>query len=331
MSTDQQNLPAQTQNAAAPAAAAASTGPDPMQQLQGLAKQTDLLKEQLTESEKAKEAALHEKSKQDAEIQAKLKRLAELEAKDEAEAKSYAEKQTPKVEEYIKWLEETENKQLTEEEKKMFRSAFTVRKYQRDAERFDNQRKHAVELAASKKQQEEELKALKEEKQKWAEMISQNTSSVASMRAGYAAVLKPHGGMGLAESEAKHREQVGVAASRRDLNQIMVPVPSEFERGFLSAYNYHPAGSVEINASRANGDDDDIAARPYREYVEPASKHRLLVDESGERNFPASMRYHNPAVFGFMCNESNMQNYNLSDYVSINASKTFIEERRVNE
>ena len=53
------------------------------------------------------------------------------------------------------------------------------------------------------------------------------------------------------------------------------------------------------------------------------------MDEDGDLQFAASARYHHPTIFGWMVNESGLADADVSDYVRINAARTFVEEKRV--
>lgn len=309
----------------------AATESVPLKEMESMVKQTDYLKEQLNESNRAREQA--EQARMSAEEKQELEALRKERA---ARLQAYAEKNKDKAAEYIKWREEQDGAPLKEEEKKMFTNVFTNPGFERDALRFEGDMKRTVELAASKQLREKELEdykaaqqaeleKLKAEKQKLTELIGQGS---ANMRASYAAALQNKHVLEEPKMEDEGvRRTVGVAASRDDASMIMMARPSAEELGFLQAYNF--TNKVSIAAS---SDPYAPQERLFRDSIQAAPLHRQLRDEDGELNFPASMRYTNPSVFAWMVNESGLpQTPDLSNYVQFNSSKTFTEPKRVGE
>jgi hypothetical protein len=87
--------------------------------------------------------------------------------------------------------------------------------------------------------------------------------------------------------------------------------------------NFSGPANGEVNASGAGG---------FRRTVMAAREHRLVYDEDGEPNHPASARHQNPHLYSFWCNDSGLAAADpaeLSNYVQFNAPRTFSEEKRV--
>jgi len=265
-----------------------------------------MLKEQQTEAVKALEKERQEK-------EAMAKKIAYFEAKEAKEAELYKQAQEPKYNEFIKELEVTAGK-LSEEKKKQYYSAFTKPQFKEDADILFNQHKEMVELRASKKRQEEELAKERAEKAELSKTVSKAAQQVSGMRKSY-----------VDASASVERKEVSVVASL-NANEIMCAEPSVAELPFLQKYGY--SNNVDVNASAAASGPFG-GTKPIRRTVMAAREHGLLFDEEGELNFPNSARYHNPTFFAWMVNEAPLDKVDLNDYVSINASKSFIDPKRV--
>ena len=291
-----------------------------------LLKQADSLKEQLEEARRAQATA----EKSQAEKDAMLKRLL---AKEATESKRYADAQEPKLKEVIEG-EEARQGPMTEDRKTTLRRLFTVPDFKDNAERHYKEHRNAVELAASKKAQEEEIAALKAEKIKLTELMSRTAQSIGGMRASYAQAM-PSAAADIAASAAAEkdaigsRKDVGVEASGLSLSDMMVPVPvpSKESMSWLQPYGY--TNEVSVSASVT---EDGVMQRAVPRAVHAAPGHRLLYDPEGERTHPMSMRWLNPAHAGFMFNNTSLMRDNLDNYVSIDASRSgILEEKRVDD
>lgn len=321
---------------AAPAAPAVveETGVSPqVKELESMVRQTDLLKEQLNEAHRAREAA--EKSKASAlaeEERAELQRLRDAER---SRLEAYARDNLPKAEEYIKFLE-ANGTQLADEDKAAYRRAFTNPddRFKRASQRFLNEmerdRQHAVQLAASKKEIEEKEAILKQEqekalaeKKKLTELITHGSGN---MRASYAAMLANK----QQQQEEPIVEKAAVAASRLNPGEILMPKPDQHARDFMSMYNW--TDKLGVNASNAEDDPWAPEERLYRESMPAIPVHRQLKSQEGELQFPNSKRYTDPTIFSWLVNESGLpQADNLSQYVTLNASRTFTEMKAVDD
>ena len=297
--------------ATTPASAGAGITPQSNPEAEGLLKQADMLKEQQTEAVKALE-------KERAEKEAIAKELAFFRQKAAKEAEEYRVAQEPKYEEFIKELEITAGK-LSDEKKKQYHSALTNPNFKEDAAIMLAQHKEMVELRASKKKQEEELAKERAEKAKLNETVAKASQQVSGMRKSYVEASA-------AAAAEPVRKEVSVTASL-NANEIMCADPSVAELPFLQKFGY--SNNVDVNASAGAASGPFGGIKPIRKSVMAAREHSLLYDEDGEMNFPNSARYHNPAFFAWMVNEAPMDKVELSDYVSINASKSFLETKRV--
>lgn len=276
---------------------------------EGLLKQADMLKEQQMEAAKQLEKEKSEKS-------AMQKELEFYRAKAAAEAEEYKKQQEPKFNEYIEQLQITAGKKLPESKIAQYRTLFTVPQFKEDADAMYAQHKQTVELKASAKKFEEELAKERAEKAQLTATLSKASQQVGGMRKSYADALSAE------RIEEPVRKEVGVTASL-NANEIMAAMPSVADLPFLQKYGF--SNEVGVNASAAGGG----GAKLIRTSVQAAREHRLLLDEDGDLQFPASARYHNPTVFAWMVNEAPLNTMDLSDHVAINASRTFVEEKRV--
>jgi hypothetical protein len=303
-----------------------SQAPVPAVEVQDLLKQTDKLKE--------------ENNKMMGEMQAKAKieedykkmqaRLALFEKKAAQEAEEYKKKQEPLFKEYIAGLEEATGP-VDEESKKSYYSAFTNPEFKPDAERMWKQHQHMISLKASKAEETKQLtiklQAAEEEKKKLADTMKQASASLGNMRASYAQVMaSAH----QAPVDQNERKEVPVTASAKlGPNEIMCAAPSTKELPFLRKFGY--SNEVQISASAA--DDPDAPdfpseVRPFRTTVQVAGSHGMMYDpETNERNFRYSLRNISPHTFGWMVNHSGLLKDDVSDYVTINAGKTFVEAK----
>ncbi|MBX9637212.1 MAG: hypothetical protein K2Q45_06645 [Nitrosomonas sp.] len=294
-----------TNNAAAPAPAADTASAD----AQGLLQQADMLKEQQMEA-----AKLLEKEKQ-ANL-ALQRELAAYRAKAEAEQEAYAKAQEPKLQEYLEQIQITAGKKLPESKVLQYRNMFTRLEFKEDADLHYANMREKIELRASAKKAEEEAAKLKNEKMQLEVTLSKASQQVGGMRKTYAEALAPE------RMEEPARKDVSVTASL-GANEIMCAAPSSADLPFLQKFGF--SNEVGVNAS----ENPFGQTKPIRRSVQAAREHRLLYDENGDCQFPASARIHNPHIFGWYVNESPVMTMDLSDMVSINASKTFIEEKRV--
>ncbi len=284
-------------------------------------KQMDNLKEQLRELEKEKE-----KNKQ---LEALTARLME---KEKASAEQYKKEREPQAKEYIEAQEKNLGMTLSEALKKQYYNAFTNPEFKQNADLLWKQHQHAVELAASAKAKDEELTVVRTEKTKLSETLSKVGQQVGGMRASYAQSLTPaQTEAAMRDDEASNRKAVGVNASAAGLGlgEIMCATPAawEMQLPFLVQNNFAPG---EVNAS-GSYDQNQVIRRTS---VQAAREHRLLRDEQGEIQFPASMRYLAPHLYGFMCNDSGLAHADSSDlgnYVQFNAERTFVKEKRVDD
>ena len=236
-------------------------------------------------------------------------------AKAAAEAEEYKKVQEPKFKEYIEQLQITAGKNLPESKIAQYKTLFTVPQFKEDADAMYAQHKQTVELRASAKKFEEELAKERAEKAQLMATQSKLSQQVGGMRKSYADALSAE------RIEEPQRKEVGVTASL-NANEIMAAMPSVADLPFLQKYGF--SNEVGVNASASGG-----GAKLIRTSVQAAREHRLLLDEDGDLQFPASARYHNPTVFAWMVNEAPLNTMDLSDHVAINASRTFVEEKRV--
>jgi hypothetical protein len=317
MSAEQQ----QTSTAAPPtgttgsAAANAAAGAAGNSEAEGLLKQADLLKEQQMESQKALEKQTQEKS-------AMEKELAYYRARAAAEKAKYAAEQEPKFKEYIQELQVTAGKNLPEQKIKQYHTLFTDPEFKDDADAHFARHREMVELKASKKQYEEDLAKERAEKAKLNDTLSKASHQMGGMRKSYADSLAT-----AAEQQQREplRKEVNVNASL-NANEIMCSAAAAVELPFLQRYGF--SNEVNVNASSGGGMHGS-AMKPIRTSIAAAREHPLLLDEDGDPQFPYSARYLNPTRFAWMVNEAPFERMDLTEMVAVSASKTFLEEKRV--
>lgn len=293
----------------APIAVPATAAPTANPEAESLLKQADILKEQQMEAAKALEKERADRSQLE-------KELAHYRARAAAEAAKYAAAQEPKYKEYVEQLQITAGKTLPEGKLKQYHTLFTDPEFKEDAEVMFAAHREMVELKASAKARDEELAKERAEKAKLNETLTKATQQVGSMRKSYADAIQP---------QEPVRKEVGVNCSL-NANEILCAAPSVAELPFLQKYGF--SNEVNVNASGSGGGGAQ-GCKPFRTSIAPAREHRLLYDEDGDLQFPNSARYTNPTRFAWMVNEAPFQTTDLSEIVSINASGTFIEPKRV--
>lgn len=326
------------------AAAEKSTAPAPeksegaridnVKDVEQLVKQADLMKQQLNESNAAREALEKKQAEQ-------VERLAMFEKMEQERLEKYAADNKPKADAYIKFLEETEGSPLPEDDKVAFTRAFTIPEpaFQRQAQRFmsqmENHQQQQIALEASKKTLEERQAEFAKEKEsflakekKLSELMSQ---AAPNMRASYAAASlnTPSFQAESKEDNAEIRkETVGLNASRLSPGEIMMPKPQGAALDFLAMYNYK--SSIDLNASQ--NDPFGEPQKLFRQSMPAIPVHRQLYNENGEPNFPYSQRFHDPTIMSWLVNESGMPTAdNLMDFATINSRRTFSEVKPVDD
>jgi hypothetical protein len=313
-----------TTTQSAPAAPLASgslmPGNNANPEAEDLLKQTDLLKGKLSETERSR-------AQEQAEMQKKLARLDYLEQQASQQADKYRKEQEPKYTSFVTGLEQTLGRPLDEEKKKQYYNAFTKPQYADDAEILMKQHEERVSLAASKKSQEDRLRELELKNKELTEAVAAAAKSVGGMRSSYAQALSEDVTASSRGADDAQRRTHPSATSQLRANEILCATPSAAELPFLTEYGY--ASQVSVNASGFGGGSNDT--RLFRTSVTAAREHGLLKDENRDLQFGAGARYHNPAVFAWMVNDSGLADADLSNYVSINASRTFTERQGVED
>jgi hypothetical protein len=287
-------------------------------------KQADLLKDQLAQKEKA---AMQDREEKDAMAQ----ELAMFRKEKAEQAERYKKEREPQALEYIAAQEKLLGKPLDEAIKRQYMNAFTTPKFKDNADLLWTQHKHTMAIEASAKAKEEELAAVKLEKQKISETLSRANQSIGGMRSSYAQSLSTEMTPAQTEQKNAERQTAEVSASNRlRPGEIMCPAPAVHEFGFFEENGFQNPLKGNVNASSKDYDQH----RTIRSSVQAAREHRLLRDEQGELQFPASMRYHFPQGFGWFVNDSGLTHADQNDfsnYVQLNSERTFTERKGVDE
>lgn len=324
--------------AAAPTTAAASSvapgqsvTPTPNPNAEGLLRQVDSMNSKLEETQKEK-AALQARE------QALAAKNREMEERLARHAKAYADKAAPMYEEWIKGFEANLAAEgrppLSEPTKAQYRQAFVDPDLEdRRAELWANHQQ-TVKLAASRKVMEDRLKEQEAESNRLKEEVAKANQKLGSgLRSGYVETIAASA----ASRDNDTEETVGVTASGRargpggsaralSAGEIMVNAPSVGELPFLKKEGV--SGGFSVTASNASTGEPEY--RAMRATVMAAPPHALLRDpETKDLNFPSSMRYSHPAIFGWLMNESGILHADVSHLTNVMDSKMFpnIEQR----
>lgn len=281
-----------------------------------LLKQADSLKADVNESNRIKEET--------------LKRLLALEeenkrykAKEQAEQDAYAKSQEPKFQAYVTELEASRKEKLSDFERKKYETIFCSLKCKDSARDLELAMNEKIELRASLKAAQDAAKAESEKVKQLETAVTKTTQVLNHSRQDFAKTVDNNAAA--AEDEQRRKINTEVKASLK-LNQIVNPHPSVGELPFLQAYGY--TSEVNVNASQQ---DDQYSNKPFVTAVPVAASHKHLIDEERNLMFPDSARYHAPAFFGWMCDNEELRNGDLSDVVNLVASRNEIDRRLVED
>lgn len=322
------------QPASAPSAAAsvvapgASITPTPNPGAESLLRQVDSVHSKLEETQKERAAALARAQELEAKNRDMEQRLAR-------QAKIYAEKAEPMFKEWLSSFEANLAAEgrpaLSEDTKAQYRQAFMDPDLEdRRAELWANHQQ-TVKLAASRKALEDRLKEQEAEQARLKDEVAKANQKLGSgLRAGYVETIA---------ASARDTEETtvsvnasgrasGPGASSRSLaaGEIMVSAASLTELPFLKKAGF--SGGFSVTASNASTGEPEY--RALRTSVRAAPTHSMLYDpENKEINFPRSIRYSHPAIFGWLMNDSGLLHTDVSHMTHVTDSKMFpnIEQR----
>lgn len=286
----------------------------------------------LAEAEKLN-TQLDEQKKQNESVSAKMaeleKELAYHRAREAKEAEEYKAAQMPK---FQKWLEiEEADKPMPEKMKTGYEQAWTDIRFRDNATKLEEQMNRVISLQASARAAEERAKKLEEEKAALEQSVTASAKAVKTMnaRASIAStVSNPAATGGGASADESDRKETSVTAGM-NLNEIMLRGPSDAELPFLQAHGY--SSEIDVNASLH---DRYGGGKEFRRSIALPPRSRQDRDENGQLNMPASAR-NIPGcdgMFAFMYEmRDELRNSDLSNLVSINASKNTIVRKDVEE
>lgn len=280
------------------------------QDAQELLKQADQLKDQLDSESKVRvdmETAMQQMAK-------------ELEYHREREkqaADAYRARQEPKFHQYVSELKASKGGELSEKMIEGYRSAWTDPKFRESAEVLEAQLNTMLELKASKKALEDQLKLAAQEKETLQSTVTATSKVLNSTRGKVAEALSKK------EDAMVVEEKTSVNASSLDL--IMTHDPSADELGFLRPYGYGTASDVQASANN----DRFSTLKQIRTSVPRPKEHRLSRDKDGYPNFPNSFRYidRNNSLFALMCSEPAYRTVDLSGIVKASAGYNNIKRK----
>jgi len=239
---------------------------------------------------------------QNAQLAAELAYFRAEKAKQEQE---YGKEREPQLKQYVEYLERKSGKPMDAEEKRINERVFSKPEYKKEADRRWQEFQDNISVAASLKQREEELAVLRAERDQLREAQNKLSATLgpSATRASYAQALSVPdmssavnaSAQGYLTKEASVNASGGVGGLA--LNEIMGVAPSATEKafGFLQEYNF----PVEMGVRASGG-----GGKQLRMSMPVAPEHSLLLDPiTGERQFPASMRYHSPHLFSRYVND----------------------------
>lgn len=311
-------------------AAQAPTGAETNQAPQGGENKSAVRAEEILAEAEKLNTQLDEQKKQNESVSAKMaeleKELAYHRAREAKEAEEYKAAQMPK---FQKWLEiEEADKPMPEKMKTGYEQAWTDIRFRDNATKLEEQMNRVISLQASARAAEERAKKLEEEKAALEQSVTASAKAVKTMnaRASIAStVSNPASGGGADETD---RKETSVTAGM-NLNEIMLRGPSDAELPFLQAHGY--SSEIDVNASLH---DRYGGGKEFRRSIALPPRSRQDRDESGQLNMPASAR-NIPGcdgMFAFMYEmRDELRNSDLSNLVSINASKNTIVRKDVEE
>lgn len=215
----------------------------------------------------------------------------------EEQDKRFAEEREPQYNEYVKHLEAKKGGPLDEKQKSVLRAAFCKPEYKQDGDRMWGEYQDAMAVMASKKSLEQELAAMRAERDKLLETQSKLTQSLgpSATRASYASAVAVPDMAAVTAGAAASGVTKEVGGGGLALNEIMGAAPSatEVQMGFLQEYCFPT--EFGVRASSAGG-------KQLRSSVPAAPEHGLLYDKYGDKTHPASMRWNAPHLFAFYAN-----------------------------
>jgi hypothetical protein len=249
------------------------------------------------------------------------------------QAKIYAEKAEPMFKEWLANFESNLASEgrpaLSEETKAQYRQAFTNPDLEeRRAELWANHQ-HNVKVTASRKALEDKLKEQELEQARLKEEVAKANQKLGSgLRAGYAETIAAAAEETVAVNASGGRARgPGGASQALAPGEIMVAAPSVAELPFLKKAGF--SGGFSVTASNASTGEPEYRAMRSAP-VRAAPAHSLLRDpETKDINFPRSIRYSHPAIFGWLMNESGLLHTDVSHMTHVTNSSVFpnIEQR----
>lgn len=305
-----------------------SVTPNPNPSAENLLRQVDSVHSKLEETQKERSAALARAQELEAKNRAMEERLAR-------QAKIYADKAEPMFKEWLASFEANLAAEgrpaLSEDTKAQYRQAFTDPDLEdRRSELWANHQQ-TVKLAASRKALEDRLKEQEAEQARLKDEVAKANQKLDSgLRSGYAETITASARTNSANNN-NDTEEVNVTASGRARGpgaaarslapgEIMVAAASVAELPFLKKAGF--SGGFSVTASNASTGEPEY--RAMRATVRAAPSHSLLYDpETKDINFPRSIRYSHPAIFGWLMNESGLLHTDVSHMTHVTNSKEF--------
>jgi hypothetical protein len=232
----------------------------------------------------------------------------------------YKAKQLPKLDQYIKEIEETTGSPLGDESKRKYYNLFTSPENAEEVDRMTQVMQRTVNLTASKKAADEELARIKADHAKLLDTVSKASQKMVggggggNMRAAYAEAVAGNNSSAAdvdAEVTASRNHDDSQRRGRDMFKSTRAPTAIESE--WLADYGF--SSDVTVAAS-ANG----RTMRPLPTSFPQAPEHDLLYVD-GERQFEYSMRYFNPDLFGMAVSTANARPSLLAELTNVSINE----------
>ena len=318
----------------APAAAAASSGPvsggqsitpNANPSAEGLLRQADSLTEKLMETQKQLQLA-QTKAAQEAEERRKA------EERWQQYSNNYANSNKGRGEAYIKHIE-GKGVALDDATKQMYMATFTKPEHEPHANRFWSEMQADVQVAASRKAQDEKLAAMEVEQKRLQDQLREATNAInKGLRSNYADALAAATPGPEAASTLSVAASAATGSGRPAIpaGHVMVQAPTAIELPFLKEAGV--SGGFSVTASAATGGGEPDYLRAMLSSVPMAPNHGLAKFDphTNNMNLEHSMRVYHPALFHWLAGSSGLLHANVDHLTHVTDSKMFRnEEQRV--
>lgn len=308
-----------------PVSGGQSITPNANPSAEGLLRQADSLTEKLMETQKQLQLA-QTKAAQEAEERRKA------EERWQQYSNNYANSNKGRGEAYIKHIE-GKGVALDDATKQMYMATFTKPEHEPHANRFWSEMQADVQVAASRKAQDEKLAAMEAEQKRLQDQLREATNAISKgLRSNYADALAAS----VPGPESANTLSVAASAAAGSgrpvipAGHVMVQAPTAIELPFLKEAGV--SGGFSVTASATAGGDEPDYLRAMLSSVPMAPNHGLAKFDphTNNMNLEHSMRVYHPALFHWLAGSSGLLHANVDHLTHVTDSKMFRnEEQRV--